>query len=154
MDYESMMQWFEGREPYKLECIQRQAQYHSTYVGEYTFFYESYPPRYNWNIVESGVKHHIPTCMNFTTKVDENVWYFKINRPWDHPVWNIVVVRFQNGPCLNNIHFNKNDWQMKRQRSFRNSEEKWSETVCCTRYNIFQIYNWFFFLFLILNKSV
>lgn len=39
MDYESMMQWFEGREPYKLECIQRQAQYHSTYVGEYTFFF-------------------------------------------------------------------------------------------------------------------
>lgn len=34
MDYESMMQWFEGREPYKLECIQRQAQYHSTYVDD------------------------------------------------------------------------------------------------------------------------
>jgi hypothetical protein len=77
MDYESMMQWFEGREPYKLKCIQRQAQYHSTYVGKYTFFYESYPPRYNWNIVESGVKHHIPTYMNVTTKVDERCMIFQ-----------------------------------------------------------------------------
>ena len=36
MDYEHMMMEFEGRAPYKLACLQRQQQYHETYVGEYT----------------------------------------------------------------------------------------------------------------------
>ncbi|CAG2188141.1 CRHR2 [Mytilus edulis] len=32
MDYEHMMMEFEGRAPYKLACLQRQQQYHETYV--------------------------------------------------------------------------------------------------------------------------
>jgi hypothetical protein len=28
------------------------------------------PPPYNWNIVESGVKHHKPTCYQITGRTD------------------------------------------------------------------------------------
>jgi hypothetical protein len=31
------------------------------FSGYYGFFYQlNWPPRYNWNIVESGIKHHNP----------------------------------------------------------------------------------------------
>ena len=49
---------------------------------------ENWPPRYNWNIVESILKHHNPNCPTFkslSTK-DYNIW-----NNWNNMIWWLPV---------------------------------------------------------------
>ena len=57
MDAKQMMQWFEGREPFKLECLQRQQHYHATYVGEYIFFLKKVMQYANCNMAQTEYKN-------------------------------------------------------------------------------------------------